>query len=152
MKRGDVVLVDFPYTSGLRSKVRPAIVVQNDRDNQRLSKTIVAMITGNLRRAGEPTHLVIDPTTPEHAAAGLHAKSLVLHIGPRRPSAWPASRRRKSWSQEHISTWVRNISVRTLPARRDSEECRLTIVRCARSGTESVPYRASPGTAFPRGH
>lgn len=42
MNRGDVVLVDFPYTSGPHSKVRPAGVVQNDRDNQRLSKTIVA--------------------------------------------------------------------------------------------------------------
>ncbi|MGH7137849.1 MAG: type II toxin-antitoxin system PemK/MazF family toxin [Pirellulales bacterium] len=86
MNRGDVVLVDFPYTSGPQSKVRPAIVVQNDRDNQRLTKTIVAMVTGNVRRAGEPTHLVIDPATPEHATAGLHAKSLVvcvnLHPGP----------------------------------------------------------------------
>lgn len=78
MKRGDVVLVDFPYTSGLQ--VRPAVVVQNDRDNQRLSKTIVAMVTGNLRRAGEPTHLPIDPAMPDQAATGLHAKSLVVCV------------------------------------------------------------------------
>lgn len=51
MRRGDVVLVDFPYTSGLEAKVRPAVVVQNDRDNQRLTKTVVAMVTGNVRRA-----------------------------------------------------------------------------------------------------
>lgn len=80
MNRGDVVLVDFPYTSGLQGKVRPAVVVQNNRDNQRLSKTIVAMVTGNLRRAGEPTHLLIDPATPNQAAAGLHAKSLVVCV------------------------------------------------------------------------
>ncbi|HET6883817.1 MAG TPA: type II toxin-antitoxin system PemK/MazF family toxin [Pirellulales bacterium] len=80
MNRGDVVLVDFPYTSGLQSKVRPAVVVQNDRDNQRLSKTIVAMVTGNVRRAGEPTHLLLDPSLPEHAALGLHAKSLVVCV------------------------------------------------------------------------
>lgn len=80
MNRGDVVLVDFPYTSGLRSKVRPAVVVQNDRDNQRLSKTIVAMVTGNVRRAGEPTHLLIDPVSPDHAATGLHGKSLVVCV------------------------------------------------------------------------
>ena len=75
MNRGDVVLVDFPYTSGGQSKVRPAVVVQNDRDNQRLSKTIVAMVTGNVRRAGEPTHLLIDPATPDHAGTGLLAIS-----------------------------------------------------------------------------
>lgn len=80
MIRGDVVLVDFPYTSGVQSKVRPAVVVQNDRDNQRLSKTIVAMITGNVRRAGEPTHLLIDPASPSHAGTGLHGKSLVVCV------------------------------------------------------------------------
>lgn len=80
MNRGDVVLVDFPYTSGTQSKVRPAVIVQNDRDNQRLSKTIVAMVTGNVRRAGEPTHLLIDPATPGHAGAGLHGKSLVVCV------------------------------------------------------------------------
>lgn len=80
MNRGDVVLVDFPYTSGLQSKVRPAVVVQNDRDNQRLKKTVVAMITGNVRRAGEPTYLTIDPAMPDHAGTGLHGKSLVVCV------------------------------------------------------------------------
>jgi mRNA interferase MazF len=80
MKRGDVIIVDFPFTSGLQGKVRPAVVVQNDHDNRRLSKTIVAMVTGNVRRAGEPTHLLIDPTVPEQATAGLHAKSLVVCV------------------------------------------------------------------------
>jgi mRNA interferase MazF len=52
MKRGDVVIVDFPFQDIPGSKVRPALVVQNDAENQRLSNTIVAMITGNLRDAG----------------------------------------------------------------------------------------------------
>lgn len=80
MNRGDIVLVDFPYTSGLQGKVRPAVVVQNDRDNQRLNKTIVAMITGNVRRAEEPTHLLIDPAMAEHATTGLHVKSVVVCV------------------------------------------------------------------------
>ena len=80
MNRGNVVLVDFPFTSGLQSKVRPAVVVQNDRDNQRLSKTIVAMVTGNLRRTGEPTHLLIDPAAPDQAGTGLHGKSLIVCV------------------------------------------------------------------------
>jgi len=47
-QRGDVVVVAFPFISGGGGKNRPALVVQCDRDNQRLSNTIVAMITGNV--------------------------------------------------------------------------------------------------------
>src|SRR5205085_12135337 len=79
-RRGDIVIVDFPFTTGTQSKVRPALVIQNDRDNQRLAKTIVAMISGNLRRAAEPTHCLIDPGTPEGASSGLHGPSVVVCV------------------------------------------------------------------------
>jgi mRNA interferase MazF len=49
--RGDVVLVDFPYSDGSGSKIRPGVVVQNDADNQRLQNTVVAMVTGNVSHA-----------------------------------------------------------------------------------------------------
>lgn len=78
MRRGDVVILDFPFASGVGGKVRPAVIVQNDADNQRIRQTIVAMVTGNLRRVGEPTHVLIDPTNKEGAASGLHGKSLVV--------------------------------------------------------------------------
>jgi len=74
-QRGDVVMVEFPYTDTARSKVRPAVVVQNDRDNQRLRKTVIAMITGNLRRRGDPSHLFIDPAA--EPSTGLQYPSLV---------------------------------------------------------------------------
>ena len=80
MKRGDIIIVDFPYSSGSESKVRPALVVQSNVENQRLSKTIIAMITGNLQRASHATHFLIDPTTPDGAASGLHGPSLVSCI------------------------------------------------------------------------
>jgi mRNA interferase MazF len=80
MRRGDVIIVDFPFTSGIQSKVRPALVVQNDRENQRLTKTIIALITGNLRRANEPTHCLIDPTIPDEATSGLRGPSLISCI------------------------------------------------------------------------
>src|SRR6185295_9079109 len=80
MKRGDVVIVDFPFTSGTQSKVRPALVVQGNQHNQALSKTIVAMITGNLSRANQPTHCVVDPASSEGASSNLHGKSLVSCI------------------------------------------------------------------------
>src|SRR5262249_42607859 len=76
-RRGDVVRVDFPFTDIPRKKKRPIVVVQNDVDNQKIRKTVVAMITGNLSRQGDPSHLLIDPSTPEGASSGLRGPSLV---------------------------------------------------------------------------
>lgn len=82
MKRGDVVVVDFPYADGSASKVRPALIVQNDRDNARdnarLRDTIIALVTGNISRAQEPTQLLVDPNTTDGASSGLHGPSCVL--------------------------------------------------------------------------
>jgi mRNA interferase MazF len=77
MKRGDVVLLDYPYTDGTGSKVRPVLVVQNDRDNQRLSNTIVALITKNVSRVHEPTQFLIDIATPGGQQSGLNQSSAV---------------------------------------------------------------------------
>ena len=49
VNRGDAVLVDYPFTTG-GAKVRPALVVQNDRDNGRMANTIVAHISGYTAR------------------------------------------------------------------------------------------------------
>jgi mRNA interferase MazF len=76
-RRGDVVVVEFPFTDTGKVKVRPAVVVQNDRDNQKIRKTVVAMVTGNLRRKGDPSHLNVDPNDPDGASSGLSFPSLV---------------------------------------------------------------------------
>jgi len=77
VQRGDVVLLDYPYTSGGGAKVRPALVVQNDRDNQRLTNTIVVQITSLTRRALEPTQLLVEVSTPEGQLSGLRQDSVV---------------------------------------------------------------------------
>jgi mRNA interferase MazF len=77
MKRGDVVLLDYPYADGSGSNVRPVLIVQNDRDNQRLTNTIVALITKNVSRVHEPTQLLIDVSTPEGQQSGLNQTSAV---------------------------------------------------------------------------
>lgn len=78
MRRGDVVIVAFPFTTGGAGKNRPAVVVQCDRDNQRLSNTIVAMITGNTSYAlSEPTQLLMDPSTADGKSSGLSYASAV---------------------------------------------------------------------------
>lgn len=57
--------------------MRPALVVQNDRDNRRLLNTIVAQITSTTRRSPEPTQLVIGLATPEGQQSGLRQDSVV---------------------------------------------------------------------------
>lgn len=78
MKRGDIVLLDHPFSDASGSKVRPALVVQNDRDNGRLTNTIVALITKNISRAHEPTHLLLDVSTNDAQQSGLHQTSAVV--------------------------------------------------------------------------
>ncbi|MGO9467820.1 MAG: type II toxin-antitoxin system PemK/MazF family toxin [Isosphaeraceae bacterium] len=76
--RGDVVLVDYPFSSGGGFKRRPALVLQNDRDNARLTSTIIAMITSHTARVYEDTQLLIDITTPEGQRTGLRQDSAVI--------------------------------------------------------------------------
>jgi mRNA interferase MazF len=78
LQRGDVVLIDYPYAVGAGSKVRPVVIIQNDRDNQRLPTTIIAQITSNIARASKvPTQLLIDTSTSEGSLSGLLRPSAV---------------------------------------------------------------------------
>lgn len=77
IQRADVVLVDYPFSAGGGSKVRPALVIQNDKDNQRLSTTIIVQVTSMTRRAAEPTQALIDITTPDGQQTGLRQPSVV---------------------------------------------------------------------------
>jgi mRNA-degrading endonuclease toxin of MazEF toxin-antitoxin module len=74
--RGDVVIVDF-YPTDPRAKVRPALVVQNDRDNARMQRTIVVQITSNVGRSHEDTQYLIDSAHPDWAMSGLRIASAV---------------------------------------------------------------------------
>ena len=76
--RGDVVLVDYPFSSGDGFKRRPALVVPNDRDNARLTNTIIAMITSHRDRVYESTQLFIEISTPEGQRSGLRQDSAVI--------------------------------------------------------------------------
>ena len=77
IERGDVVLVQWPFGSGAGSKLRPALVVQSDRNNRRIANTIVAMITSTTYRSGEATQLIIDPASQEERGSGLRFTSVV---------------------------------------------------------------------------
>lgn len=74
--RGNLVIIDFSATNP-QAGVRPGLVVQNDLDNLRMSNTIVVQVTTNIRRAGQPTQLLIDATHGDWARSGLRRASVV---------------------------------------------------------------------------
>jgi mRNA interferase MazF len=77
VRRGDIVLAFYPFASGAGTKKRPVLVVQNDRDNQRITNTIVAQISSNTRRAREPTHLLIEIASAAGKQSGLLSDSVI---------------------------------------------------------------------------
>ncbi len=77
ISRGDVVILNAPFVTGAGSKLRPMLVVQNDRNNGRMANTILATITTNKSRSNEPTQVLIDPRTQEGKSSGLLAPSVV---------------------------------------------------------------------------
>ena len=68
MSRGEIVLVNWPFSDLSGSKLRPAVVVQADYLNGLIDDTIYVKVTG--RRFGIPgTEVEIDPTV--ETASGL---------------------------------------------------------------------------------
>ena len=99
VSRGDVVLVEFPFTSGTAKKLRPAVVVQNDQNNRRLATTILAPVTSNTRLSQEPTQVGVDPAEAVGRPTGLLKPSAIkcenlatieVHLIRRRIGAVPA--------------------------------------------------------------
>lgn len=77
VSRGEIVLVQFPYSSGTGSKLRPAVVVQPDHNNRRLTNVILAPITTTIQRAGESTQYLVDAGSSVGKAAGLRHTSVI---------------------------------------------------------------------------
>ena len=77
IQRGDVVMVQFPFAGSASAKRRPGVVVQNDRNNQRLDNVILAQVTSRLGPSNEPTRFVVDPQTADGAPSGLEHRSTI---------------------------------------------------------------------------
>ena len=77
LKRGDVIVVNFPFSSGSVAKVRPALVAQNDTDNQQLTNVILVPVTTTKHRNGRPTQLLIEIHTQVGQQSGLLKDSVV---------------------------------------------------------------------------
>lgn len=68
-RRGDVVLVPFPFTDLSTTKQRPALVVSPDKWNATQSDVMLVAITSQMTAAAGPQDLVL--TAADVAAAGL---------------------------------------------------------------------------------
>jgi len=75
MKRGDVVLVDFPFSDRTGSKLRPALVVQHDALTAGRDDVLLAAISRTQRFAD--TEVVIDPSTSDGKSTALRQVSVV---------------------------------------------------------------------------
>lgn len=80
-RKGDVVLVSFPYTTDdgqTQTKRRPAVIISNDYNNARLDDVLLVPLTSNTTRATrEPTQVVVMMNTPEGQQAGLRLDSVI---------------------------------------------------------------------------
>ena len=70
-KRGDVVVVPFPYSDQLAEKRRPALVVSGSKFNSRTGYLWVVMITSKTHQA------LADDVSLEHIKAGLSKASVI---------------------------------------------------------------------------
>jgi mRNA interferase MazF len=70
--RGDIVIVDFPFSDASQAKRRPALILQGD--GVLSVNTMIALITSNIQRTGA-TRLVVDPAL--ETGSGLRAVSAV---------------------------------------------------------------------------
>ena len=74
MKRGDVVIIDFPYSDRTGSNVRPSLVVQSDMLNSIRDDAILAIITS--MSSGRPdTEFLIE--IADESGSGLRFDSYI---------------------------------------------------------------------------
>jgi mRNA interferase MazF len=74
-KRGDIIVVDFGFSEGTRSKKRPALIISSDNYHKGRQEVIVVAITGNIERV-----LFGDTKIDKWKEAGLMYPSLVTGI------------------------------------------------------------------------
>ncbi len=74
-RRGDVVLVEFVFSEGTRTKKRPAMVLSGDEYHKGRQEVVLAAITSNVDRV-----LVGDTKIEKWVDAGLKFPSLVAGI------------------------------------------------------------------------
>lgn len=77
-KKGDVVLVPFPFSDSATEKKRPAVIIQCDALNNRLDTVTIAQVTSNISRAKrERSQVFVDIATTSGRETGMLMDSAV---------------------------------------------------------------------------
>jgi mRNA interferase MazF len=80
MRRGEIVILEFPFSDKSGSKRRPALIVQADALNQTSRDTILASISTTAR--GEMTHVLLNPKSEPgsglNVACGVRCEKLLV--------------------------------------------------------------------------
>ena len=76
-KRGDVVLVKFPYSDLVSYKRRPALIVQDETVETGLSQKVLIQITSYLDRTGD-TRVLVRKDSPDGQAMGILSDSVIV--------------------------------------------------------------------------
>ena len=76
MKRGDIVLIRFPFTDLTSSKVRPALVVSSDGFSSRTEDAIFIFISSKTDKP-QSTDFLLDQNHSEFIETGLAKSSLI---------------------------------------------------------------------------
>ena len=73
LRRGDVVLVQFPFTDLSATKVRPALIVGRVIGND----LVLAFVSSNIGLVDAKAEVLLEPTDPELPQTGLKVPSVI---------------------------------------------------------------------------
>jgi mRNA interferase MazF len=76
-KRGDFVLVYYPFSDLSQQKKRPALVVSRNDDNDRLENIILVPLTSYKGYTIEPTHILLHKDSDDGRFAGIQTDSII---------------------------------------------------------------------------
>jgi len=76
MRKGDIVLIKYPFTDLSSTKVRPAVVVSSDKFTNRGEDAIFVCISSQTKNA-QPFDLLFNSSDPEFSDSGLKESSLI---------------------------------------------------------------------------
>ena len=78
-KRGDIVLVPFPFlaTSGIKRKLRPALVISDHLIPKRYNDLILLAVTSKIYKPLFETEILVDSSIPTFAQTGLAVNSVI---------------------------------------------------------------------------
>jgi len=78
IRRGDIVLVGFPFTDLTATKVRPAVVVSSSGYHRATEDALLAAISSAPLRRPSPTQVVVADDRAGFGATGLKRSSSIL--------------------------------------------------------------------------